>query len=139
MPLISTPKEHPRTLWACLLWLHLPSCFLELPVHSWRVSELAIHRLCTLQLVAGLHHDRSLQLLICPRIPGYFRKNFVSEKDRKYKMIVLEKATVNVSFISISNLSKMKIQRAYSQKQQKKNMVYHEQDKNAQVKTHYKI
>ena len=46
-------------------------------------------------------------------------------------MIVLEKATVNVSFISISNLSKMKIQRAYSQTQQKKNMVYHEQDKNA--------
>ena len=45
-------------------------------------------------------------------------------------MIVLEKATVNVSFISISNLSKMKIQRAYSQKQQKKNIVYREQDKN---------
>ena len=76
--------------------MQLPFFFLELPVHFLRVSELTIHRRCTHQLVADLHHDQSL--LICPHITGNFQKELFSEKDRRYCMIVLVKATANIKY-----------------------------------------
>ena len=79
MLLILTSEEHPpHILLAWLLSLHLPFCFLELPVHFLRVLELTIHRRCTLQLVADLHHDQSL--LICPHITGNFQKELFFRK-----------------------------------------------------------
>lgn len=66
--------ENQYTLWVSPLWLHLPSCFQELPSHSWTGLKLAIHKPCILQSVADSRRGQFLQRLVYLYTPASYKE-----------------------------------------------------------------